>query len=95
MRALGGVWIGCAMCRKVDELCRALTPDELGALEALGQTDGQAPAGGNLPFTLAQRLMNLGLVELSCGGLDLTVAGRMALASMQGYEPQYGAPRVA
>ena len=82
------------MCRKVDELCRALTADELGALEALGQKDGQGPSGRNMPFALAQRLMSLGLVELSCGGLDLTVAGRMALASMQGYEPAYGAASV-
>ncbi len=77
------------MCRKVDELCRALTPDELSALEGLGQVNGRTGTSRNLAFPLTQRLMSLGLVELSCGGLDLTVAGRLVLASMQGYEPRY------
>lgn len=75
------------MCRKVDELCRELTAVELDALGALGQATGKA--GRTLPFPLTQRLMNLGLVELCCGGLDLTVAGRLVLASMQPHQPRY------
>ncbi len=77
------------MCRKVDELCRALTPAELGALEGLAQPGAKEDPGRRLAFPLAQRLMNLGLVELSCGGLDLTVAGRLVLAAMQAHQPRY------
>ena len=83
------------MCRKVDELCRALTADELGALETLARAKGRDGTSRDMPFALTQRLMNLGLVELSCGGLDLTVAGRLALAAMQPYEPRYGEAGVA
>ena len=77
------------MCRKVDELCRALTQAELDALELLGEANGKARSSRSPAFPMTQRLMGLGLVELSCGGLDLTVAGRLVLASMQAHEPRY------
>ena len=83
------------MCRKVDELCRALTADDLSALEVLSGANGQATSNRSMPFPLTQRLMSLGLVELSCGGLDLTVAGRMALASMQAHQSRFEPAGVA
>ncbi len=83
------------MCRKVDELARALTPDERGAIEELGRAKGTAGAGAAIPFALAERLMDLGLVELSFGGLDLTVAGRLALAALRGQDSELAAGGVA
>lgn len=68
------------MCRKVDELQATLTPEERGAIAELGRL----PKDGGVPFPMAERLMDLGLAELSCGGLDLTVAGRQVLDSMRG-----------
>lgn len=68
------------MCRKVDELKAVLTPEERGAVAELGQ----AAPGRTIPFGMAERLISLGLAELGCGGLDLTVAGRQVLDSMRG-----------
>ncbi|HUF86741.1 MAG TPA: hypothetical protein VMM59_05100 [Thermohalobaculum sp.] len=68
------------MCSRVDELEAALTPDERGAIAQLGRVAGRP----GLPFDMAERLMSLGLAELSFGGLDLTVAGRQVLEAMRG-----------
>lgn len=68
------------MCRRVDELKERLTPEERGAVTELGQVARQP----KIPFPMAERLMDLGLAELSLGGLDLTVAGRQVLESMRG-----------
>jgi hypothetical protein len=67
------------MCRKVDELKASLTPEERGAIAALGR----ASNGQGVPFGMAERLLDLGLAEVCCGGLDLTVAGRQVLESMR------------
>lgn len=67
------------MCRKVDELRARLTPEERGAIIVLGQP----LRGGKVPIPMAERLLALGLAEVCCGGLDLTVAGRQVLESLR------------
>lgn len=67
------------MCSRVDELKATLTPDERGAIDELGRLARRS----DLPFPMAERLMNLGLAEVNFGGLDLTVAGRQVLESMR------------
>jgi hypothetical protein len=42
------------------------------------------PMRHSIPFKHEERLMGLGLAELSFGRLDLTLAGRHVLAAMHG-----------
>ena len=68
------------MCR-VDELTEALTPDERSSLEELDQCSMRA----RIPFHHAERLLMLGLAELSFGRLDLTAAGRRVLTAIRAH----------
>jgi hypothetical protein len=38
----------------------------------------------NIPFSHVDRLITLGLAELSLGQLDLTIAGKQTLAEVRG-----------
>lgn len=67
------------MWSRVRELADRLTPDEKGSLEELSH----GPLRPSIPFDHAERLLGLGLAELSSGRLDLTIAGRQMLASSQ------------
>ena len=66
-------------CR-IDGLGDKLTADEISSLEELDH----GPMRPSIPFQHAERLMTLGLAELSCGRLDLTFAGKQSLAMMRG-----------
>lgn len=68
------------MWSKVVELANMLTVDEKSSLEELGH----GPIRPSIPFQHAERLMTLGLAELSVGRLDLTSAGKQALANLRG-----------
>ena len=61
------------------DLAARLTPDEKSALEELDrcviQCRSHAPE--------AERLLSLGLAELNCGSLALTIAGRHALMALR------------
>jgi hypothetical protein len=61
-------------------LAERLTPDEKSSLETLDRGPLRQP----IPFPHAERLLALGLAELSFGRLDLTSAGRHALAELRG-----------
>lgn len=65
------------MWSRVKEFADRLTPDERHSLEELDH----GPVRPSIPFNHAQRLMGLGLAELSLGRLDLTMAGRHVLAA--------------
>ncbi len=62
----------------VIELSDRLTLDEKSSLEELDH----GPMRHSIPFKIEERLMGLGLAELSSGQLDLTMAGRHVLAAM-------------
>ncbi len=64
----------------VKELVDRLTPDEKSALEELDH----GPMRHSIPFDHEERLMGMGLAELSSGRLDLTLAGKHVLAEMRG-----------
>ncbi len=64
----------------VKELVSKLTPGEKSSLEELDH----GPMGHPIPFKHEERLMGLGLAELSLGRLDLTLAGKQVLAEMRG-----------
>ena len=66
------------MWSRVRELTERLTPDEKRSLEVLGR----GPIRPRIPFRHAERLIGLGLAELSLGHLDLTIAGRQLLGNM-------------
>ena len=68
------------MWSRVKELTDKLTPDEMSSLEELDH----GPMRHSIPFKHEERLMGLGLAELSFGRLDLTLAGRHVLAAMHG-----------
>ncbi|MCH8166928.1 MAG: hypothetical protein IIC03_03240 [Proteobacteria bacterium] len=62
------------------ELVSRLTPGEKSSLEELDH----GPVRHGIPFDHEERLMGLGLVELSLGRLDLTTAGKHVLAELRG-----------
>ncbi len=68
------------MWSRVKELTDKLTLDEKSSLEELDH----GPMRHRIPFNHEERLMRLGLAELSFGGLDLTLAGKHVLAAMRG-----------
>ena len=70
----------CEMWSRVLELTDRLSPDEKSSLEELGQ----GPMRPSIPFTHAERLITLGLAELSLGRLDLTIAGKQLLGAIRG-----------
>ena len=68
------------MWSRIVELTDRLTQDEKSSLEELDH----GPMRPSIPFQHAERLMTLGLAELSFGRLDLTSAGKQSLASVRG-----------
>lgn len=68
------------MWSRVKELVSRLTPGEKSSLEELDH----GPVRHGIPFDHEERLMGLGLVELSLGRLDLTTAGKHVLAELRG-----------
>ena len=68
------------MWSRVKELVSRLTPGEKSSLEELDH----GPVRHGIPFDHEERLMGLGLVELSLGRLDLTAAGKHVLAELRG-----------
>ena len=68
------------MWSRVKEFSDRLTSGEKSSLEELDH----GPIGHSIPFQHAERLIGLGLAELSLGRLDLTLAGRQVLAEMHG-----------
>ncbi len=68
------------MWSRVKELTDRLTPGEKTSLEELDH----GPMRLSIPFNHEERLMGLGLAELSLGRLDITLAGRHVLAEMRG-----------
>ncbi len=68
------------MWSRVKELVGKLTPGEKSSLEELDH----GPRRHGIPFNHEERLMGLGLAELSFGRLDLTMAGKHALAELRG-----------
>jgi hypothetical protein len=68
------------MWSRVNELTDRLTPDEKSSLEELDH----GPLRPSIPFQHAERLMTLGLAELSLGQLDLTIAGKKTLGAIRG-----------
>ncbi len=67
------------MWSRVNELTDRLTPDEKSSLEELNH----GPMRPSIPFQHAERLITLGLAELSSGRLELTIAGKQLLAECQ------------
>ena len=67
------------MWSRVSELTGRLSVDERHSLEELDQGLTRA----QIPFSHAERLINLGLAELSLGRLDLTIAGRQLLGALR------------
>ena len=67
------------MWSRIAQLTDRLTPDEKSSLEELNH----GPMRPSIPFLHAERLITLGLAELSSGRLDLTVAGKQSLAECQ------------
>ncbi len=63
------------MWSRVNELTDRLTLDEKSSLEELDH----GPMRPSIPFQHAERLITLGLAELSLGQLDLTIAGKQLL----------------
>ncbi len=68
------------MWSRVKEFTDRLTTDEKSSLEELDH----GPIQHSIPFNHEERLMGLGLAELSFGRLDLTLAGKHVLAEMRG-----------
>ena len=68
------------MWSRIKELTDRLTPDEKSSLEELDH----GPMRPSIPFQHAERLITLGLAELSLGQLDLTIAGKQSLAEVRG-----------
>ena len=68
------------MWSRVKEFVSRLTPGEKSSLEELDH----GPVRHGIPFDHEERLMGLGLVELSLGRLDLTTAGKHVLAELRG-----------
>ena len=68
------------MWSRVKELVDKLTPGEKSSLEELDHGPMRHP----IPFNHEERLMGLGLAELSFGRLDLTRAGKHVLAELRG-----------
>ncbi len=68
------------MWSKVKELVGKLTPGEKSSLEELDH----GPTRHSIPFRHEERLMGLGLAELSFGRLDLTLAGKHVLVELRG-----------
>lgn len=62
------------------DVLRQLSQEERSALAALAHD----PPRQSVPRYCAARLLHLGLAELDCGRLLLTVAGRQAVAGMIG-----------
>jgi len=69
------------MWSRVSELTDRLTPDEKSSLEELDH----GPMRDQIPMSHAERLLTLGLAELSFGRLDLTIAGRQLLAVVRAH----------
>ena len=69
------------MWSRVSELTDRLTPDEKSSLEELDH----GPMRAQIPMSHAERLLTLGLAELSFGRLDLTIAGRQLLAMVRAH----------
>ncbi len=67
------------MWSRVIELSDRLTFDEKSSLEELDH----GPMRPSIPFPHAERLITLGLAELSSGRLDLTIAGKQLLVECQ------------
>ncbi len=67
------------MWSKVAQLTDRLSADEKSSLEQLDQ----GPMRPNIPFRHAERLITLGLAELSLGQLDLTIAGKQSMVVCQ------------
>ena len=70
----------CEMWSRVVELAARLTPGEKSSLEELDH----GPMRPSIPFQHAERLITLGLAELSLGRLDLTIAGKQTLGAIRG-----------
>ncbi len=68
------------MWSRVKELTDKLTLDEKSSLEELDH----GPMRPSIPFQHAERLITLGLAELSLGQLDLTIAGKQTLGAIRG-----------
>ncbi len=67
------------MWSRVAQLTDRLTPGEKSSLEELDH----GPMRPSIPFQDADRLITLGLAELSSGRLALTIAGKQLLAEYQ------------
>jgi hypothetical protein len=68
------------MWTRVKELKDRLTPGEKSSLKQVGR----GPNRPSIPFQHAERLIILGLAELSLGRLDLTIPGRQMLGVISG-----------
>ncbi len=68
------------MWTRIKELTDRLTLDEKSSLEELNH----GPMRPSIPFQHAERLITLGLAELSLGRLDLTIAGKQTLGAIRG-----------
>jgi len=67
------------MWSRIAQLTDRLTPDEKSSLEELNH----GLMRPSIPFRHAERLITLGLAELSSGRLDSTIAGKQLLAECQ------------
>lgn len=74
-------WCACASNGKGNgaDLAASLTPDERSALEELDSCVIRC----RITAPEADRLLSLGLAELNCGSLALTIAGRHALMALR------------
>jgi hypothetical protein len=68
------------MWSRVKEISNRLTSGEKSSLEVLSRGSMRT----SIPFRHVDRLITLGLAELSLGQLDLTIAGRQTLAEVRG-----------
>jgi hypothetical protein len=68
------------MWSRVKELSGRLTSGEKSSLAKLSRGSMRP----NIPFSHVDRLITLGLAELSLGQLDLTIAGKQTLAEVRG-----------
>ncbi len=69
------------MWTKVEEIRDWLSPGEKSSLKQLGKRLSRP----SIPFQHAERLITLGLVELSLGQLDLTIPGKQMLGVMSAH----------
>ncbi len=67
------------MWSRVTQLSDRLTVDEKSSLEELDH----GPMRPSIPFHDAERLITLGLAELSSGRLELTISGKHLLLECQ------------